>query len=48
MHFRAALPQFVYGPVLAGDPAGELLILLEDKEIGRVPLIWRFSVMEDG
>lgn len=48
VHFRAALPQFVYGPVLAGDPAGELLILLEDKEIGRVPLIWRFSVMEDG
>lgn len=45
--FHCALPAFVYAPVLAGDVAGELVVLLDGKEVGRVPLYWRYSVMEE-
>jgi len=45
--FQCELPQFVYAPVLAGEQAGTLRVLLNDQEIFRLPLFWRYSVMED-
>jgi len=41
------LPKFVYAPVLAGEQAGMAIVYLNEKEIGRVPLIWRDTVMEE-
>jgi len=41
------LPKFVYAPVLAGEQAGMAIVYLNEKEIGRVPLVWRDTVMEE-
>lgn len=41
------LPAFVYAPVLAGEPAGSVSVLLNDREIATIPLYWRFSVLEE-
>ena len=41
------LPKFVYAPVMAGAQAGMAIVYLNEKEIGRVPLVWRDTVMEE-
>ena len=40
------VPHFVYAPVLAGDKAGEMVVMIDGKEIDRVPLYWQFTVLE--
>ena len=42
------LPMFVYAPVLAGEKAGTLSVLVDGKEVKQVPLYWRYSVLEEG
>ena len=44
---RYVLPEFVYPPVLSGEQAGEAIFYQNETEIGRVPLIWRDTVMEE-
>lgn len=44
---QSELPDFVYAPVLAGETAGTLVLYLNEKEIGRVPLLWRETVWEE-
>lgn len=44
---RAYLPEFVYAPVLAGDRAGTLSVLIDGAEVKQVPLYWRYSVLEE-
>ena len=48
VEFFTELPAFVYAPVLAGDQAGMLHMMLDGIEIGSVPLYWRYSVLESG
>lgn len=43
---RLELPQFVYAPILAGDCAGEAAVLIDGTELMKIPLYWRYSVME--
>ena len=43
---QCQLPGFVYAPVLAGEQAGQVIVLLHEEEIARIPLVWRYSVME--
>lgn len=43
---QVQLPDFVYAPVLAGDPAGEVVLMIDGKEMARVPLVWRYTVLE--
>ena len=45
---RPNLPLFVYAPVLAGEKAGTLCVLVDGKEVKQVPLYWRYSVLEEG
>lgn len=45
--FRLDLPIFVFAPVLAGDKAGTLTVLIDGKEIASVPLYWRYTVLEE-
>jgi len=40
------LPAFVYAPILAGEPAGEAVVLIDGVPQMRIPLYWRYSVME--
>lgn len=40
------LPVFVYAPVLAGDQAGVLRIMIDGAEAAAVPVYWRNSVLE--
>lgn len=40
------LPEFVYAPVLAGEPAGQAVVLIDGKQMTTIPLFWRYSVME--
>lgn len=40
------LPAFVYAPVLAGDQAGVLRILIDGTETASLPVYWRYSVLE--
>lgn len=42
----ANLPAFVYAPILAGDTAGTLSVLINGIEVLSVPLYWRYSVLE--
>lgn len=42
----ADLPPFVYAPVLAGDRAGTLRILIDGVETAALPLYWRYTVLE--
>lgn len=44
---RINLPAFVYAPILAGEKAGSLSICVDDLEVKRVPLYWRYSVLEE-
>ena len=48
VELQANLPAFVYAPILAGDQAGTLSVLVNDVEVKRVPLCWRYSVFEEG
>ena len=41
------LPPFVYAPVLAGENAGTVSVLIDGSEIARIPLYWRYSVLEE-
>ena len=45
---RPNLPIFIYAPVLAGEKAGTLSVLVDGKEVRQVPLYWRYSVLEEG
>lgn len=45
---RPNLPIFIYAPVLAGEKAGTLSVLVDGKEVKQVPLYWRYSVLEEG
>ena len=47
LSMQVCLPEQVEPPVLAGTTAGEVIILLNQVEIARIPLIWRNSVWED-
>lgn len=40
------LPPFVFAPVIAGDPAGTVTVLIDGKEAASYPLYYKFSVME--
>lgn len=42
------LPLFVFAPVLAGEQAGVLRVLVNGAEIASLPLYWRYSVLERG
>jgi len=44
--YRLNTPVFVFAPVLAGDPAGTVSVLIDGIETAKVPLYWRYSVME--
>ena len=46
VEMQCQVPVFVYAPVLAGEPAGRVLILIDGKEAAWLPLYWRYSVME--
>ncbi len=39
------LPPFVFAPVLAGDPAGRIIILIDGTETASYPLYWKYSVL---
>lgn len=39
-------PAFVYPPVMAGEPAGELAVLIDGNQIAVLPLCWKYSVLE--
>ncbi len=41
------LPNFVYAPVLAGDPAGTAFVLVDGEKLLEIPLYWRYSVLEE-
>ncbi len=41
------LPVFVYAPVLAGEQAGSVSVLMNGTEMKSVPLYWRYSVLEE-
>ena len=41
------LPPFVYAPVLAGESAGTVSVLVDGTEIASLPLCWRYSVLEE-
>ena len=43
---RVNLPAFVYAPILAGDAAGTLSVLVDGAEVKTYPLYWRYSVLE--
>ena len=43
---QCSLPEFVFTPVMAGEKAGQVIVLLEENEIARVPLVWQHTVME--
>lgn len=40
------VPEFVYAPVTAGTLAGEAALLVDGREIFRIPLYWRQTVLE--
>lgn len=44
---RLNLPEFVYAPVLAGDRAGTVSVLVDGAELACVPVYWRYSVWEE-
>ena len=44
---RYEVPAFAYLPVVAGEPAGEAVIFRNGTEVDRVPLFWKFSILED-
>ncbi len=46
IELRPNLPKFVYAPVLAGDSAGTLSVLVDGKEVKKLPLFWQYSVLE--
>lgn len=46
--FRLDVPVSVFAPVLAGDPAGRLILLVDGREVLETPLFWRYSVLEGG
>ncbi len=39
------VPPFVFAPVLAGDPAGRLILLIDGVETASYPLYWKYSVL---
>ncbi len=43
----ANLPVFVYAPILAGEPAGTLSVLVNGREVMSVPMYWKYSVFEE-
>lgn len=47
VELRANLPMFIYAPVLAGDLAGTLSVLINGVEVMNVPLYWKYSVFEE-
>lgn len=42
-----SLPMFVFAPVLAGEPAGSLSVRIDGAEVMKIPLYWRYSVLEE-
>ena len=46
IRLQCSLPEFVFTPVIAGEKAGQVIVLLEENVIARVPLVWRYTVME--
>lgn len=40
------LPPFVFAPILAGDPAGRLTVLIDGMETAMYPIYWKYSVLE--
>lgn len=44
---RVTLPMFVYAPVLAGEEAGSVSVLIDGVEVKNLPLYWRYSVLEE-
>lgn len=46
VELRCELPAFVYAPVLAGEQAGWLSVWVNGVKTVRVPLYWRYTVME--
>jgi len=47
VELRAQLPAFVYAPVMAGEKAGNLIVLVDGIEVKSLPLYWRYSVWEE-
>lgn len=47
VELRPNLPLFVFAPVMAGDPAGTLSVLVDGTEVKKLPLYWRYSVLEE-
>lgn len=40
------VPKFLYPPLLAGEQAGEAVVYVDGREVARMPLYWRYSVLE--
>ena len=47
VELRVNLPMFVYAPILAGEQAGTLSVVIDGSEFQTVPLYWRYSVLEE-
>lgn len=47
MVLRLNLPEFVYAPVLAGERAGTVSVLVDGVEMASIPVYWRYSVWEE-
>lgn len=47
VELRVNLPMFVYAPILAGEQAGTLSVVIDGSEFQSVPLYWRYSVLEE-
>ncbi len=46
VQLKLNLPVFVFAPVLAGDPAGEVCVVIDGRTVMTDPLYWRYSVLE--
>ena len=47
IQIRVDLPPVVFAPVMAGDRAGSIVVLLNGVPIGEYPLFWRNCVFEE-
>ena len=46
VEYRLDVPVFVFAPVLSGEYAGKMVLLVDGKDVLEVPLYWRYSVLE--
>ena len=47
IQLRVDLPPVIFAPVMAGDRAGSIVVLLDGIPVGEFPLFWRNCVFEE-